>query len=115
MNIGIVGSRTYNDYLNAEKELNNLLKNIEINNIVSGGAYGADKIAELYAKKYNYNLIIHKPDWNKYGKSAGYIRNKLIINDSDYIIAFWDGESKGTKISIDLANKENKKLYIKYI
>ena len=112
MNIGIVGSRTFNNFKLFEDKLNEIIKNYDISNIVSGGAYGADKLAEIYSKKYNYNIIIHLPEWDKYGKSAGYVRNKLIINDSDLIIAFWDGKSKGTKLSIDLANKNNKKLII---
>jgi len=50
--------------------------------------------------------IIIKPEWNKYGKSAGYKRNSLIINEADKVVAFWKGESKGTKHSIDLAIKK---------
>ena len=61
MNIGIVGSRIFSNF-----ELFNL------GNIVSGGAYGTDKLAEIYSKKYNYNIIIHLPEWDKYGKLAGY-------------------------------------------
>jgi hypothetical protein len=60
-----------------------------------------------YRKKH-----IFKPDWDKYGKRAGFIRNELIINEADKIIAFWDGESKGTKLSIDLAIKAGKPIDI---
>ena len=114
MNIGIVGTRTFNNFELFENYINNFIseKDYTINNIISGGAYGADKLAEIYAKKYGYKMIIHYPEWDKYGKSAGYIRNKLIINDSDIIIAFWDNKSKGTKLSIDLAKKYNKKFII---
>jgi hypothetical protein len=55
---------------------------------------------------------VFKPDWNKYGKSAGFVRNKLIIENADIVFAFWDGESKGTLISINIAKELNKKLYI---
>ena len=58
---------------------------------------------ENIGKIVKINRIIFLPDWDKYGKSAGFIRNKLIINEADMVVAFWDGKSKGTKNSIDLA------------
>ncbi len=53
---------------------------------------------------------------NRYGKKydarAGFRRNKLIINEADKVIAFWNGSSTGTKHSIDLAIKANKPIDI---
>ena len=54
-------------------------------------------------------------DWERYGRGAGMIRNKQIIADADVVIAFWDGASKGTKNSVELARKAKKKLAICYI
>ena len=65
----------------------------KIDTIVSGGAFGADALAEHYAKWKRLKYKIHRPDWKKYGKLAGFIRNKLIINDCDILVAFWDGTS----------------------
>jgi tyrosyl-tRNA synthetase len=62
-------------------------------------------LGEKYAKMKNIPIKIYKPDWEKYGKAAGVIRNEDIINYSDRVIAFWDGKSKGTKNSIDHARK----------
>ena len=70
---------------------------------MSGGAKGADSFAEAWAKERNIKVQIFLPDWEKHGKSAGYIRNGHIIAEADACIAFWDGESKGTKLSISLA------------
>jgi hypothetical protein len=109
MKIAVVGSRGFNDY----DYIANILNNIEdITLIISGGAPGADRLAELYADKNNINKLILKADWDKYGKSAGIIRNKDIVDNAEYIIAFWDGVSKGTKNSIDRAKKANKKVLI---
>lgn len=80
--------------------------------IVSGGAIGADKLAEKYANENKYEKIIFKPDWKRYGNGAGAVRNREIINEADIVIAFWDGESKGTKNSIDIAQKYNKKIIV---
>lgn len=79
---------------------------------MSGGAKGADSLAERFAKENNIETMIFPADWDKYGKNAGYIRNKDIISNSDIVIAFWDGKSKGTKISIDLAKQSSKILFI---
>ncbi len=80
--------------------------------IVSGGARGIDSLAEIEAKNLKIKTIIFKPDWDRYGKKAGFLRNILIINEADKVIAFWDGASKGTKHSIDLAIKQDKPLDI---
>ena len=83
--------------------------------LVSGGAVGADSLAERYAKEHNLQIIVFKPDWNKHGKAAGFIRNTNIIEEADEIIAFWDGISNGTRDSISKARKMNKPLVeVKY-
>jgi hypothetical protein len=110
MKIGIIGSRTFNnyellkevmgDYLNRDNGLNCEL-------VVSGGANGADSLGERWARENNIQTLIFKPDWKKYGKSAGFIRNEDIIKNSDFVVAFWDEISKGTKSSINLAIKHD--------
>jgi predicted Rossmann fold nucleotide-binding protein DprA/Smf involved in DNA uptake len=80
--------------------------------IISGGAYGVDTFAKKFAKEFNISFQAYLPDWNKLGRSAGMVRNRLIVKNSDRVIAFWDGESKGTKNSIALAIKYNKDLNI---
>lgn len=108
MKIAVIGSRSFNDY----ELLQKTLKQYQPECIVSGGAKGADVLAERYAKENNINLLVFKPEWGRYGKIAGIKRNELIINNSDMVIAFWDGVSKGTKSSIDIAKKNNKPLII---
>lgn len=106
--LAVVGSRSFNDY----SFLCEKLKQFDISEIISGGAKGADELAKQYAKENNINYREFLPDWENYGKSAGYRRNSLIINDSNEVVAFWNGESKGTKHSIELAEKQNKKVHI---
>jgi hypothetical protein len=102
MNVGVVGSRSFNDYPLLEKTLNNIIENKEDVTIVSGGARGADTLAERYANENQLELVVFKAEWDKYGKGAGFIRNKVIWDNMDICIAFWDGKSKGTKHSIDV-------------
>jgi hypothetical protein len=106
MKLAIVGSREFTDYNLLEKTILQKYNNIEA--IVSGGAIGTDKLAERFANKHGIPTIIHKPDWKTYGKSAGYIRNKLIVDDCDEVIAFWLNQSKGTKLTIDIAKEKGK-------
>ena len=57
-------------------------------------------------------IEIFKAQCNKYGKSAGPIRNELMVQNCDFVIAFWDGKSKGTRNLIQLAQKYNRKTTI---
>jgi hypothetical protein len=50
--VAVVGSRTFNDY----PLLETTLDKYKIKLIVSGGAYGADKEGEKYAKSHNFPI-----------------------------------------------------------
>jgi len=110
--LAVIGSRDFGDFELFVKIMDRLRLVKEIDAIISGGASGADSMAEHYAEVNNIPLTVFEAEWDKYGKSAGYIRNKDIWDASDMGIAFWDGVSKGTKHSFDLARKQNKKLLI---
>jgi hypothetical protein len=110
--LAVVGGRNFSDYALLKKELDLFTQSNIVTKIVSGGAKGADSLAEKYAKDNNLEILIFKPDWNKYGKAAGIIRNEDIIRESTHIIAFWDKKSTGTKNSIDRAIKANKSVKI---
>jgi hypothetical protein len=112
MKLAVVGSRTFNNYDLLKKEIDEIRKQYNITEIVSGGANGADKLAEKYARENNLKITIFPALWNKYGKRAGFIRNEKIWQHCDLGIAFWDGESKGTKHSFLLSKKYNKYLKI---
>lgn len=81
-------------------------ENTKITEIVSGGAGGVDLIAEMIAQDNNVDLTVFHPNWNKYGKRAGFLRNKKMIEYIGFngaVLAIWDGESKGTESTINLA------------
>lgn len=112
----IVGSRTFTDY----DVLNGVCQILGNNNklhVVSGGATGADSLAEVFAKNTNSKFTKIPADWNKYGKRAGYIRNREMhkfISQYEHrlCIAFWDGISKGTAHNFDLANEFDTPIFI---
>lgn len=80
--------------------------------IISGGARGADTLGERYARLRNFGLTKVKADWNKHGKSAGFIRNKEMLLLTDAVVCFWDKKSKGTKHMIDITGHSHKRMQI---
>ena len=110
MKLGIVGSRSFTDYEFLKNALDPLKEQIEL--VISGGANGADLLGERWAAENNIPVKIFYPDWKRYEKRAGFIRNEEIVKESDAIVAFQVNESKGTQHTIDLAKKYNKKVRV---
>jgi glycerophosphoryl diester phosphodiesterase len=79
---------------------------------VSGGARGADTFGEQYAKVHGFDIKQFLPDWEGKGKGAGFIRNAEMADYADYLIAFWDGESRGTKHMIDTALSKGLEVHV---
>ena len=80
--------------------------------IISGGANGADLLAKRYASECGKAYKEFLPNWNLYGKSAGFLRNEQIVEACDELVAFWNKVSSGTKCSINLAINANKPVHI---
>ena len=108
INLAVVGSRTFNDY----EYLKKILSWFSCKRIISGGAQGADTLAKRYAAEHAIPFKEYLPNWDLYGMSAGFIRNKLIVDDADELVAFHDGKSKGTAHSIKLAEEAGKPVHI---
>lgn len=122
-NIAVVGSRTYpvtkewfNEVLDEEGRakietigrgiVRSVLRRLTPGSkLVSGGAKGPDSWAREAAEDFSHEFVEIRPNWKKYGRGAGFKRNKEIIAASDDLIAFWDLESNGTWHSIKLAAK----------
>ena len=80
--------------------------------IITGGAAGVDSLAENYAAMWGIETLIFYPDYNRYGKAATHIRNRKIVDEADLVIAFYDGESRGTKSVIEYAHKKNREIRV---
>lgn len=104
--LAIIGSRSFSSYNDLDIAIKDL--NFDLALIISGGARGADQLAESWAnaKKIAFKAIL--PQWKKYGKGAGIVRNQLIVEEADFCLIFWDGESLGTKSTIALCEKLEK-------
>lgn len=76
--------------------------------MIEGEAKGVDSIAKEYAIVSEWEIESYAADWKKYGKSAGFIRNEIMVKACDECLILWDGTSKGTANDIDLCKKYNK-------
>ena len=115
MKLMICGSRTLDNPAYVWTALSHLQKHmpdLDISQIVSGTCYGPDQNGEDWAYERNIPCSYFPADWNRYGKSAGYRRNVTMVEYSDIVIAIWDGVSKGTLHSINLARSKNVPVWV---
>ena len=105
----IAGTRDFSDYqllrdkcdaiLSSKRQDSNIV-------IVSGTARGADRLGERYARERGYEIRQFPADWLNDEKKAGPIRNAKMADNADALIAFWDGQSRGTKNMIETAKRK---------
>lgn len=98
----IAGSRDFVDFDYFRGYMATIPPWVEITEVVSGGAAGADTLAIEWAKLYSKPCKIFNADWERLGRRAGPIRNAEMSVYADGLIAFWNSESRGTKHMIDL-------------
>lgn len=110
----VAGSRIFNNYEYLQKVLDIEIPPF-IEEIVSGDAAGVDSMGAKWAEERGFRVKHFPAQWEKYGKGAGYIRNHEMGDYADYLIAFWDGKSKGTKDMIDYMKKIGKHGTVKII
>lgn len=111
----VAGSRDFDDAFQLQTEVTHFVEQLGDEyavSIVSGMARGADRLAWEFARENQ--VICHEfpADWDKYGKAAGHIRNSEMAKFADGLIAFWDGESGGTKNMIETMRNLNKPVEI---
>ncbi len=116
--IVVAGCRDYDNYTETKKYIDFCISDIKNKYtlvFVSGGCRGADALGERYAREHGYEIERYPAEWEKYGRAAGPMRNRKMAEISDFIICFWDGQSRGTKTMIDAATVLHKPVRIKRI
>jgi hypothetical protein len=108
MRLAIIGSRSFTNIDLAEQVFVSFFPKGKVSLIVSGGAKGADLIGREISKRHSIELLEFIPDWENLGKSAGFIRNRQIVESSDMVLAFHDGISRGTQNSLDVSRQLKK-------
>jgi hypothetical protein len=73
---------------------------------VSGAAStGADNLIIHYCRAYKLPCLEMPAQWDKYKAAAGMIRNKEMLKIASRVVAFWDGQSKGTAHMVENSRK----------
>lgn len=106
----ICGSRDLNDI-----NLDLFIDPSHVGCVCSGGATGIDSIAEWWAKRHKIEFVAYPARWDRFGKKAGIIRNREMVEFADVVIAFWNGRSKGTLSTIEYAKELNVPCYVHLI
>jgi len=109
--LAVVGGRDFSNYTLMCAKIDAIRARCTVATLVSGGARGADRLAERYARENELPILVLRPDWSL-GRGAGLLRNKEIVETADCVLAFWDGRSKGTKNTIERAEKSRKRVTV---
>lgn len=97
--LAVVGGRTFRNYPLLCRSIDALRRTHRVATLISGGAEGADQLAERYAAERGLPIQVLKPDWARV-RDAGKARNSEIVARADYVIAFWNGRSAGTRDTV---------------
>ena len=112
MILGVSGSRKFNNY----GALKTVADQLPAHEIVSGGADGADALAEKYAQEKGLPFKAFLPKFKTdpatpYHVKWFHVRNRELIEYADAVLACWNGISPGTKSAIRHAQKIGKQIY----
>ena len=106
----IAGGRDFNNIYIMAQALDPFEE--DITEVVSGTARGADVTGEQWARARDIPIKRFEPNWEQYGKSAGFIRNSEMGAYADAAICFWNGKSAGTKHMIQTMKFQHKPYYV---
>jgi YspA, cpYpsA-related SLOG family len=109
----IAGSRTIEDYLLVEQAIRE--SGFEITEVVSGTARGVDRLGEQWAFQRGIPVQRFFPDWDQFGKRAGFLRNEQMAKYAEALIAVSKNGSSGTNDMIRRAELNNLKIHILYL
>jgi hypothetical protein len=112
----VCGGVHFNDYEDFKNKMDPLVASYEKVTLISGHAKGADTLAEKYAAEKGIPIKVFPAEWTKYGKAAGPIRNRAMLDyakeQTPVVAAFWNGESRGTGNMIKQAKKAGVECHI---
>jgi hypothetical protein len=105
MRILVCGGRQYTDAVRLVQVLDALHKKTPVAVVIHGDAYGADRLADLWASVNDVPVQPYPADWDRYGNAAGPIRNRQMLVDGrpDLVVAF--PGKHGTDHMVSIAKK----------
>lgn len=111
----VAGSRSITDYETVCNAIEN--SGINIGTVISGTADGVDSLGEKWAENNEvpidqYSPSTYRDEASELGVPAPIYRNMKMAENSDALIAVWDGESSGTENMINEAQQENLEIHV---
>ena len=97
MKVIIAGGRDYNNYAFLAQIMDDFVKENNVEVVVCGCAAGADSVGARWDKERGIPVKEFPAEWDVFGKKAGILRNHDMGNYADFLVAFWDGKSAGTR------------------
>lgn len=108
----IAGSRGITDYEVVHQAMGACPFTSDITEVLSGAARGVDMLGAKWALMHTIPVRYFRADWNFYGRQAGALRNLIMANNADALVAVWDGQSRGTAHMIKVAKLKGLKLFV---
>ncbi len=102
----VAGGRDFDDYQLMSEVLDDYFTDKADARIISGMAHGADALAIRYADEHKMTKVLFPANWKRHPRRAGFLRNEDMLEVATHLVAFWDGESHGTKHMIDIAKEK---------
>lgn len=101
MRLLVCGGRDFNDWEWMNEVLTWISGSNHIEVLIHGAARGADSLAGEWAELANVPIKAYPADWQRHGRAAGPIRNRLMLSDGkpDFVIAFPGGRGTADMIS----------------
>lgn len=117
MRFGVISSRSWKDGMKIETTLYEFDLEYHVMAVLGGSSPGADMVVRDYCATLGIPYIVFKPYFMVDHKAARdprhfFMRSKQIVDNSDHLIFFWDGESKGTSWAINYAKKKGKPMNV---
>lgn len=101
----IAGGRDFANYELLQNKCDQFFREKRPTAIISGLARGADTLGARYARERGVPVLEFPADWVRLGKRAGMVRNLQMLDSADAVVAFWDGQSRGTAHMINETKK----------
>lgn len=109
MRLIIAGGRDYTFKPADVLYLDELHAQYRIEEVISGGATGADACGEQWALTNRINLVRMPAEWAKHGRKAGPLRNRQMAEYADAVVIFPGG--RGTASMVREAKKADLEIF----
>jgi hypothetical protein len=81
--------------------------------VVTGGASGVDAAAGDAARERSLGLLQLRPRFEETtDPGASGRRNQELVDAADILVAFWDGQSSGTRRTVDRAIESGREVHV---